>query len=66
MLTATYMTDVCALRPEFKDELFRGDLSAPDIMATGSHVVQKYYFIDGEYGTPGYFVRPGAFEYKYG
>jgi hypothetical protein len=35
-------------------------------MATGSHVVQKYYFIDGEYGTPGYFVRPGAFEYKYG
>lgn len=64
MLTATYMTDTAALRPEFRDYMYYGDLSAPNILPSGGHVVQKYITIDQEYGTPGFVVRPGAFEYK--
>jgi len=63
MLTATYMTDTIALRPEFRDYMYYGDLSAPTILPSGSHVVLKYYSIDKEYGSPGFVLRPGSFEY---
>lgn len=58
MLTANYLTDNLALRPEFQDEMSRGDMSAPDIICTGSHVsVEMFSRIGGYMSLPGYYER---------
>lgn len=49
MLTATYLTNCFALRPEFCNEVDKGDLSAPERIAAGSYVCVESYSKPGTY-----------------
>jgi len=61
MITATYMTDVCGLRPEFKDYIDRGALDAPSTIAAGSHARFDFLTIPGSYWSSTTVIRPGEF-----
>jgi hypothetical protein len=62
MLTAHYLTDTIGFRPEFKNELDMGDMSASDIIPSGSHVSVKMYSLEGYMSLPGYVVRFDPYE----
>jgi hypothetical protein len=61
MLTATYLTDVIGLRPEFRDYIDRGALDAPSVIAAGSHARFDFLVIPGSYSSPTAVIRPGEF-----